>query len=973
MANLVIETQIGPITFENVPDRLNDPSAFAAYEQEHILPALKSLPAETEQFQKRQRQTRQQIIESQLGSPLEIGPRGEPSRLGNVARERQGALGAGAIAPVEPGSSQDPNRMWQEYISRWQMNRNDFDNPAFVVSQLAKVLPEGYEIKPFRDPRHVGYNYAVRTPLTGQEAREAAEHGGGPQSKWMLLSDRSIVSIGGAAALAGTLSNFSMALPILIDAVGLVPGPIGAAARAIGSAAPFLARAMGQGAAAVTGRGIDWSLAIAQGLPAPSFEDLSKDLGIHGAFQVGGEALVSGLVRGLRRSMEPEEIAAMREWQNWLAAAKARVENTRAQLEMARLRKAPVDEIKRLEAELQQWEAPLQAGAAQGMTAALGHPIMQTAAEQASVMGVKLPQVYTAAARLSALTLRQTARELDALATGGKLDAGTMLAGLQKMHESYLGILTSVPEISKDTAGRLIEEAGWEIIERTQNGAQVFYRKALNEARAVVWWDVDAAQAEIKALLKGKTMRTKAKVDIDAETGLPLIGKSEVEHFGQPSGKLKEILDKFTRLRNGLPETQGTIGYEVLNQIRSDLGKLANAKATGEEELNQHLAGQARDIITRVIEDARGGNPEFFAAWQWANKFYSKAKEAERLVQVGRLANADNYERLVNELFRPDNTAMASGVRFILGPERWGQIKQRIMYEFSRDPGGIVDTLNAFGKSPETLRVFFDEAEQEALYLIGHSVNDLRTAVLTKAAKLPVAQERAAYLMDNLDAGAIAAVLAQAGGLTSPTGRALSAGAFSAIVSRAIRSLEGKDVIDADIVIKQITELFHSGKAQALFDEPTQRLLRSTELIHNWLGRPRPVLGAGGSQDPGVSLMRAEIASKSSRWFEPWTMLQGLSRITQANITGYMITSWPARYLFLGAKETVGTDVAGLRRVAMGIADLTARLTSQTPPPELGELKAGLPEQVSDWWERGKKFAGEAAMAIPDFLRRGLE
>ena len=405
------------------------------------------------------------------------------------------------------------------------------------------------------------------------------------------------------------------------------------------------------------------------------------------------------------------------------------------------------------------------------------------------------------------------------------------------------------------------------------------YDKALKEARDVTY-DISTAKVLGNALKFGTRGKLKTK------KGLRTINVGE-----RPQKELREVIELLKKLDpNVAMVIAGGREFNPLDQMITMRTRLFNMKNDPDISGDQRqMANILWSELTNVISNPKGGTEAARNLWRSAANKTTFRENIMDLSFVRLIANTDTPGRLVPLLAKPfaadklrllrriykasgPETARKSGVppeglspaeaeklglpmrRFgpFKAPDKWEAFREGFRADLLTDPGKIRGRLDAFNRDKESLDILLDSAEQRSFRLLGTEWSRLEKGTVAKLMRegLDVAQ-RTLELVQKGSRRELRELIAEAGGKTTPTGRALQAGVIESLLEKHTPIVKGRQLLDKRAFLNDLAGFRNRGILEDIFEPHTLRNIEDIELIASFLPEK---MGAGeGIQKAGVA------------------------------------------------------------------------------------------------------------------------
>lgn len=327
--------------------------------------------------------------------------------------------------------------------------------------------------------------------------------------------------------------------------------------------------------------------------------------------------------------------------------------------------------------------------------------------------------------------LSRALQDLSVLTAPERQNAISSLTGaLENSRTTFINALSSGRDLSREQAGRFIQEA--------RENYKVESQKSVNESYNIARsfeepsFDVEPVK-EIAAEVANQT-----KIKVTPPGG----GKPQTEVIGDGIGQVRDIANQ---IRRADPESVGVDQLEAWEQQLFDLSQ-PDVPGGPIREVNRK-AIQLRSAIRESFNNPTNKGPEFKKAWNKARqaaKTRFETLEDSWSVEIGR---TDRPTQIVDKLMNP-NTLTPRDVdllRRISTDDEFMQIQGIFSDRLISDPDKITSILKAF--DDEALEKLLSPKQRSELLELGNQIDQIDTLSIAEAASR---QERFAPFIRDL-------------------------------------------------------------------------------------------------------------------------------------------------------------------------------------------------------------------------------
>ena len=327
--------------------------------------------------------------------------------------------------------------------------------------------------------------------------------------------------------------------------------------------------------------------------------------------------------------------------------------------------------------------------------------------------------------------LSRALQDLSVLTAPERQNAISSLTGaLENSRTAFINALSSGRDLSREQAGRFIQEA--------RENYKVESQKSVNESYNIARsfeepsFDVEPVK-EIAAEVANQT-----KIKVTPPGG----GKPQTEVIGDGIGQVRDIANQ---IRRADPESVGVDQLEAWEQQLFDLSQ-PDVPGGPIREINRK-AIQLRSAIRESFNNPTNKGPEFKKAWNKARqaaKTRFETLEDSWSVEIGR---TDRPRQIADKLMNP-NTLTPRDVdllRRVSTEDEFMQIQASFVDRLLGDPDKITSSLKAF--DDEALEKLLSPKQRSELLKLGNQIDQIDTLKIAEAASR---QERFAPFIRDL-------------------------------------------------------------------------------------------------------------------------------------------------------------------------------------------------------------------------------
>ena len=387
------------------------------------------------------------------------------------------------------------------------------------------------------------------------------------------------------------------------------------------------------------------------------------------------------------------------------------------------------------------------------------------------------------------------------------------------------------------------------------------------------------------------------------------------------SGAFKRALEDVYSMKSNIVQYGDKTGYEIVKNLRTRFFDFKNA----DDPAISRAAGDVYKALSKAMDNPspypkfspglnmEAASPTLRAAYEAkAARFSASHKKATDLwrwretnlerAYVASALKSETPEALASKYFQPGNSTALREIKKLIPRPRWAAIQK----SFESDLLSAADTKKGLARLQE-----FRAIDREGLDLL--MPDKMRQAQLMEALNAkaqfdasPAAKsiERAMYSGERslkiLKSGTqkeIDDLLAQnsffrtSGGKDSPQGAALRASVYKDILDKSMTTLNGKDVLDAKLLVSNITDWQHSGKLKGVFNKSDWNKI---------LDYKRYASKIGGETDVGGAIQRGAITGQATKsMFRPTGIIKNVMQPVFANKLVAYALSFPASFRIL--------------------------------------------------------------------------
>ncbi|KKM77196.1 hypothetical protein LCGC14_1372500 [marine sediment metagenome] len=511
---------------------------------------------------------------------------------------------------------------------------------------------------------------------------------------------------------------------------------------------------------------------------------------------------------------------------------------------------------------------------------------------------------------------------------------------IKRITEDIWGLVNQQTTVSAERAGRALE-AGRSIFVRLwkQHIGRKYDRAFAAGENAS--FDLTSAQEIADTARQGIVARGKpqtvpliganGKSLVDA-AGRPLtISKSEVIQLRDLNSELTNAIDTLSKLDSEIAALPGSSAFAQIKELRTKFFDLKNARVFGVETIDNRIAGQIWDVLTRVMDSPVGGSANFnrlIRAASASNRTFERILEIVDIARVGR-AHIDRPGGLIDALIVPGNARNLRILKRVLPEKEWNTFIVGYKTKLWSDPAKINGKLDRFLADPEALNTVLTASEQIEFRQLGTAFERLNQGPIIKALNTQTDRlMRVRTLIKQGDATELAQLIEAAGGKTSEIGISLRAGIPQHIADVATVVRKGKEVISPEIAIKEIQRLKKAGILDAVLLPDEVAAMQDREFMlsfFRFVEDPGAGIRAGAVTSSAAEIITIPVRPKAG--FK--SAISGFTGLARNALIGRIFMSERGRRLFagLGGKQF---DLTTLRALTVISAELVADLTRET-------------------------------------------
>ena len=544
--------------------------------------------------------------------------------------------------------------------------------------------------------------------------------------------------------------------------------------------------------------------------------------------------------------------------------------------------------------------------------------------------------------KAEAFVIEQTKQALDDLA---KLrdavgEAGDItdeqLDGIVRSAAQVLrGMITTSAHATPEQAGRSLVKARELFVDTFKLHLKRKYDRAL-AAGEDAGFDLKGTQTlarDLRSGVKGGG-KTKETQILNAE-GQPLLGPNgkpltetsqEAVQLRKLDADLNAVVKDILELDPDVRAFQGNTAFEQLKTLRTRLFDLKNATIDGQETIQNRMAGQLWDDLTRTLNEPVGGSESFqvlLRAANTSNRNFERIKEVTDMALIARTTK--EVGKLV-DIVQPGKAFTLRMMRRIMPKEQFEQFRAGWITKMTLKPGQIGQTLDSFASDPSALRIMLTKEEEVGLRNFGNNIFRMESLVKSAKASKLGADKRAQELIANGDVDGLRNLLQAGGGKNSKLGVQLRRAVFTNIMDGAEQLIKGTKGVSAKAAMGLIDRLDKNGVLEAVLMPDEILALRNRTLMFSLF--PPGVDTGGAIQAATLGADVASIASPEVLVNPPGVFkkfFRGVSGFTRNWIVGTVLMSKVGRELIIGAGSRP-LDLTTIRVLSMLTAESVADL-----------------------------------------------
>lgn len=365
-------------------------------------------------------------------------------------------------------------------------------------------------------------------------------------------------------------------------------------------------------------------------------------------------------------------------------------------------------------------------------------------------------------------------------------------------------------------------------------------------------------------------------------------GGTETVQLSPAASELSSVVDDLRQINPELPtvELPNGMKFDSTEQLRALQQRLWDLKTTapGEIRRQEHVqAGRLYTAIGEVLRNPKNASEEFTAAWRSANQEAAQRFDTLEKLMIIRAQRDETPTLLAKRLAQPGQIDNLMLLKDTIPEARWNELREATRADFVREEniGRLTKRLASFDR--ETLTTLFTPDEVGSLRGIGESFDSLERVGIEGILR---DQVKAGAVIDELvESGSTAAVQQLREAANPAQTRTIRAGMMENIVSRVVKTIENRKVIDGKELKNQINRLRESGAVRFLTVRDLQTL-RNLDRIVDFIP---------AKTDTGSSLQAGEAVAgvRSLSLSAMQTLLENIG-------TGRFLTSTLAQKLMAG-------------------------------------------------------------------------
>ena len=249
--------------------------------------------------------------------------------------------------------------------------------------------------------------------------------------------------------------------------------------------------------------------------------------------------------------------------------------------------------------------------------------------------------------------------------------------------------------------------------------------------------------------------------------------------------------------------------------------------------------------------------------------------------------------------------------------QKWFALQTAYKNKLLLNPGGMRQVLTRSNK--DAVNALVDPRDKEALIRISDEWNRLEASdIKTMLTKSTDIGDRAVQLVTGGTGREIRAIIAEAGGKSSPPGRALQAGVIEALLRKSrLPKDEGKFLMSKDKFLAELNRIRERGVLEDIFEpDVLKRLENNFEQYISFL--PKSMGGGEGIQKATIG---AGMAALPLAPLQPGKALGGLTGSGINKMWAWLFTTPGTRKFLMGKGTPPKGDTNHLRAIggALGV------------------------------------------------------
>lgn len=511
---------------------------------------------------------------------------------------------------------------------------------------------------------------------------------------------------------------------------------------------------------------------------------------------------------------------------------------------------------------------------------------------------------------------------------------------IKRITEDIWGLVNQQATVSAERAGRALEAGRSVFVRIAKEHIGRKYDRAFaagENARFNLTPAQEVAQTGRQGIIaRGKPQEVpligaNGKPMVD-EVGRPLtISKSETIQLRDLNAELNKAIDTLLKLDSEIAALPKSSAFAQVKELRTKFFDLKNARIFGSETIDNRIAGQIWNALTRVMDSPIGGSVNFnrlIRAASASNRTFERVLEIVDIARVGR-AHIDRPGGLIDALIVPGNARNLRILKRVLPEKEWSTFISGYKTKLWSDPIKINGKLDRFLADPEALNVVLTAAEQIEFRRLGTAFERLNQGPIIKALNTQTdTLQRVRTLITKGDATELAQLIEAAGGKTSEIGISLRAGIPQHIADISTVVRKGREVINAEIAIKEIQRLKQTGILDAVMLPDEVAAMTDREFMLSFFKHvedPGAGIRAGAITSSAAEIITIPIRPKSG--FK--SAISGFTGLARNALIGRIFMSERGRRLFAGLGDKQ-FDLTTLRALAVISAELVVDLTRET-------------------------------------------